>query len=322
MAVNSRGIGQQHTRGFFYELKKNKTLFFMLLPGMIVLLLNHYLPLFGVIIAFKDFKFLGINFFDSLLKSDWVGFTNFKYLFSSADAFVITRNTVLYNTAFIFLGLVAAVALAVAFSEMRFRRVARVFQGAMFLPHFLSWVVASHLFYAFLSYDQGFINRTLLPLLGLKPFAWYTDLRPWPFIIVFLNLWKWAGFNCVIYLAAILGLEPEHFEAATIDGANKWQQITKITIPQLVPLMITLTLLNIGQIFRADFGLFFHIPRNSGLLFPVTNVIDTYVYNTLLHSGDIGMSSAAGLYQAAVGFVLVLVTNLVVRKRHSEHALF
>ena len=312
----------QRRRGFFYELRKNKPLFIMLLPGAIVLLLNNYLPLFGVIIAFKNFMFIGSNFFDSLLKSDWVGFTNFKYLFSTTDAYVITRNTVLYNTAFIALGLVAAVALAIALNEMRFRRTARVFQGAMFLPHFLSWVVASHLFYAFLSFDQGFINKTLFPLIGLKPLGWYTDLRPWPFILVFLNLWKWAGFNCVLYLAAILGLEPEHFEAATIDGASKWQQITKITIPQLVPLMITLTLLNIGQIFRADFGLFFHIPRNSGVLFPVTNVIDTYVYNTLLHNGDIGMSSAAGLYQAVVGFVLVLITNQVIKKRYSEHALF
>ncbi|NLG84582.1 MAG: sugar ABC transporter permease [Firmicutes bacterium] len=313
-------MGQK--RGFWHEFKKNKALFLMLLPGFIVLLLNNYLPMFGVIIAFKNFKFVGDTFIESLLKSEWVGFKNFKFLFNTADAYAITRNTLLYNLAFIVIGLVVAVGLAVALSEMRFPRLARIYQGAMFLPYFLSWVVASYLVYAFLGFDTGFINKTILARLGLPPVSWYNDPRPWPFILVFMHLWKWAGYNCVVYLAAILSIDPEYYEAAIIDGASKWQQITNITIPQLVPLMTVLTLLNIGRIFYADFGLFFHIPRNTGILYPVTNVIDTYVYNTLLYMGDIGMSSAAGLYQAVVGFTLVIITNTVIRKTNRDYALF
>lgn len=322
MAEIGYGAIYQPRRGFFYEIKKNKVLFLMLLPGMIVLILNNYLPMFGVVIAFKNFKFVGSNFFDSLFKSEWVGFNNFKFLFGTTDAFVITRNTLLYNVAFISLGLVIAVTLAVALSELRFRRLARFYQGAMFLPYFLSWVVASYLVYAFLSFDTGFINKSVLAPLGIQPVTWYTNTKPWPFILIFMHFWKWAGYNCVVYLAAILALDPEHFEAATIDGASKWQQIIRITIPQLVPLMIILTLLNMGRIFYADFGLFFHIPRNTGMLYPATNVIDTYVYNTLLYMGDIGMSSAASLYQAVLGFILVIVTNHLIRRRNKDYALF
>lgn len=294
----------------------------MLVPGIIVLILNNYLPMFGVIIAFKNFKFSGTSFFSSLLESQWIGLKNFEFLFRTADAFTITRNTILYNLAFFVTGLIVSVSVAVMLNEIWSRKLAKVYQSFMFLPHFLSWVVANYIVFAFLSIDMGFVNNFLLKPLGFNAINWYSETKYWPFILIFMNTWKWAGYNSIIYLAAILGINNEYYEAATIDGASKWQQFTRITLPQIGPLIIMMTLLNIGRIFYADFGLFFQVPRNSGILYPVTNVIDTYVYNALMTMGDIGMSSAAALYQALIGFVLVLFSNLLVKRINPESALF
>lgn len=308
--------------GFWYTLKKNKIMLLMLVPGLLVLFFNNYLPMFGVIIAFKNFKFLGNDFFSSLYLSEWTGFKNFEYLFATTDAFIITRNTILYNLVFILIGLVFSVGIAIMLNEITTRRLAKFYQNAMFLPYFLSWVVASYLVFGFLSVNNGFINRSLLPFLGMKPIHWYSERQYWPFILVALNIWKWAGYNSIIYLASIIGFDQEYYEAATIDGASKWQQITHITLPLLNPLIVMMTLLNIGRVFYADFGLFFHIPKNTGILYPVTNVIDTYVYNSLLSMGDLGMSSAGALYQSVVGFLLVFTTNWIVRKLNKDYALF
>ena len=322
MAIPLRTESRKGLKAFFYELRKNKVLFLMLLPGMLFLLVNNYLPMFGVIIAFKNFKFIKSNFFSSLLASEWMSFKNFEFLFRTTDAFVITRNTLLYNAAFISIGLVVSIFLAVALNEIRSRKLAKFYQSVMFLPYFLSWVVASYLVFALLSVDKGLINRSILEPLGLYSVQYYSETRYWPFILIFMNTWKWAGYYSIIYLASIIGIDPELYSAATIDGANKWQQVTKITIPLLKPLMIILTLIQVGRIFYADFGLFYQVPRNTGMLYPVTSVIDTYVYNSLMVMGDIGMSSAAGLYQAVVGFLLVLGANLIVRKINPEYALF
>jgi putative aldouronate transport system permease protein len=278
--------------------------------------------MFGVIIAFKNFKFHGSNFFSSLFQSEWVGFKNFEFLFKTADAFVITRNTLLYNAAFIIIGLVISVGVAVMLSEVRSKKLAKFYQSSFFMPYFLSWVVVSYIAFAFLSMENGFINRTVLPALGMDPIPWYSEPKYWPFILIILNAWKWCGYNCLIYLASIIGIDREYYEAAMIDGASKWQQITKITIPLLMPVIVMMTLLNIGRIFNADFGLFFQVPRNTGTLFPATNVVDTYVYNSLMYMGDIGMSSAAALYQSVVGFILVLITNRMVKRINKDYALF
>jgi putative aldouronate transport system permease protein len=277
----------------------------------------NYLPMFGLIIAFKNMNF-GKGFF----RSDWYGFKNFEFFIRTPDAYLITRNTILYNLVFIAIGTVFAVICALALHELRNRRTAKFYQSIMFLPYFLSWVVVSYLAFSFLSVDMGFINTQLLPLFHVPPAEWYGDTQYWPPILVFCNLWKYTGYNSVIYLATIVGILPEYFEAATIDGASKLQQIRKITIPLISPVIIILTLLGIGRVFFADFGLFYQVPRNTGALFNVTNVIDTYVYRALVNSGDIGMSSAAGLYQSVVGFVLVLVSNLVVRRIDPTKALF
>ncbi|WAM31950.1 ABC transporter permease [Caldicellulosiruptor naganoensis] len=303
--------------GFVKELNKNFPLFIMALPGVILLIAFSYLPLFGLIIAFKDVRYdVGI------LKSPWVGFKNFEFLFKTPDAFIITRNTLLYNLAFIVLGNLAAVATAIALSEMRARFMAKFYQSVMFLPYFLSWVVVAYMAFAFLSVDLGILNTLILPKLGIEPIAWYVEPKPWPVILILANLWKYTGYNAVIYLAAITGIDPEYYEAALIDGASKWQQIKHITLPLLSPLVVVLVLLGIGRIFYADFGLFYQLPMNSGALYDVTNVIDTYVYRTLMGMNDIGMASAASFYQSIMGFILVLTSNLIVRRLDPEKALF
>jgi putative aldouronate transport system permease protein len=308
---------QSAVKQFFKEIFKNKVLFLMLLPGTLILFFINYLPMAGIIIAFKS-----IDYAKGFFGGDWIGFKNFEFFLATPDAFVITRNTVLYNLAFIIVGLVVSVFFAIILNELVNRKLARLYQSTMFLPYFLSWIVVSYLAFAFFSAEFGFVNSTILAPLGVEPIQWYTEPKYWPFILTFFNIWKYTGYNSVIYLASIVGIDTEYYEAAAIDGASRWQQIKHITLPMLTPLMVILTLLAVGRIFNADFGLFFQVTRNQGALFDTTNVIDTYVYRALMNSGDIGMASAAGLYQAVVGFILVFGSNFIVRKIDKEKALF
>jgi len=302
-------------RPFVYELRKNFSLYLMLVPGLLILLVNNYLPMPGILLAFKDF-----NYAKGFLGSDWVGFDNFKYLFTSSQAFVITRNTLLYNATFILVSITVALALAIALNELRSRKLAKLYQSVFFLPYFLSWVVVSSLVFSLLSVDQGLLNN-ILTSVGFEPINWYTEPKFWPAILVVVNTWKWTGYDSIIYLAAIVGIDKAFYEAAAIDGASRWQQIRHITIPTIMPVITILTLLKVGRIFYGDFGLFWNIPKNMGVLYNATNVIDTYVYRALTQSGDIGMAAASGLYQAVVGFSLVMISNAIVRKFDKENAL-
>jgi putative aldouronate transport system permease protein len=313
--VQSISVKKVNTR--LMKLKRALPLFIMMLPGLIYLLINNYLPMFGLIIAFKD-----INFAKGILGSDWIGFKNFEYLFSTRDAFVITRNTILYNGGFIIINTVLAIAVAIMLNEIKNKLAKSFYQSIILMPFLISMVIVSYLGFAFLSEDVGYLNNTILPKLGLDGFSWYSEAKYWPYILTFINMWKGIGFLCVIYLAAIIGIDQEYYEAATLDGANKWQQIIHITIPSIMPVIIMMTLLAIGRIFYSDFGLFYQVPMNSGAIYDTTNVIDTYVYRGLMQLGDIGMSAAAGLYQSIVGFVLVLVSNYLVRRKNKENALF
>lgn len=301
----------------FGKLKTNLILLSMIVPGFILFFLFNYLPMFGIIIAFKE-----INYGLGILKSPWIGFKNFEYLFKTVDAYIITRNTVLYNAAFIILGTFVSVAVAIALNEIKQKFLARFYQSVMFFPYFLSWIAISYLAFSYLSVDLGFINNVIFKNLGIEPVMWYSEPKYWPFILTLVNLWRYTGYNSVIYLAALMGISPTYYEAAQIDGANKWQQIRHITIPLLSPTIVILVLLAIGRIFYADFFLFFNVPLNNGALFDTTNVIDTYVYRALIQMGDIGMAAAASLYQAVIGFCLVLVSNLIVRKIDKEKSLF
>lgn len=298
-------------------LRKYIPLYIMMLPGLIYMLINNYLPLFGLSIAFKD-----VNYSKGIWDSDWIGFKNFEYLFKTDDAFIITRNTILYNAAFIVLGLIVSVGVAILLNEIRNKVASRFYQSVIILPFLISIIIVSYLVYAMFSVNTGMVNKTLLPALGLDPISWYTEPKYWPFILTIVHLWKAAGYSCIVYLAAIIGIDPEYYEAAKLDGASKWMQIRKITLPMITPVITILTLLGIGRIFFSDFGLFYQVPMDSGALFSTTNVIDTYVFRGLMQLGDIGMSSAAGFYQSLVGFVLVLVSNYVVRKIDKNNALF
>ena len=306
---------------FVRTLRENLILLLMVLPGAAWLILFFYIPVFGNIVAFKDYHITGEGFIDSVMKSKWVGFDNFKFLFSSKDAYIITRNTVLYNLGFIFLGLIVSVGIAIIFSELRSKRVVKVLQTSMLFPYFLSWVIISFFTDAFLNVDKGLVNH-ILTSFGMKAINFYSELWIWPALLLFLGIWKGFGYSSVMYYATIMGIDPTFYEAATVDGASKWQRIRNITIPQLSSLITVLTILAVGNIFRADFGLFYQIPHNAGALYSVTNVIDVYVYNGLTKSGDIGMTAAAGLYQSVVGLVLVLISNIIARRIDKNAALF
>lgn len=303
--------------------RKNKTnykkffpLYLMALPGIVYLFINNYMPLPGLVLAFKNY-----NARKGIYGSDWIGLKNFKFLFATNDAFIITRNTLCYNLVFIIVNTAAAIAVAIILSELT-HKIKKFYQSVILLPYMLSMVIVSYLVFGFLSMENGFVNHSILEPLGLAPVAWYTEKKYWPFILTIVNTWKTAGYSSLLYIAAITGIDDTLYEAAKIDGAGKFQQIWRITLPSLVPTIITLALLNIGRIFHANFGLFYQVPMNSGSLFDVTNVIDTYVYRALLKIGNIGMASAAGFVQSVVGFVLVYLSNLLVRKLSPDDALF
>jgi putative aldouronate transport system permease protein len=299
------------------RIRKYIPLYIMAIPGLAYLVVNNYLPMFGLVIAFKKLDFrLGI------WDSPWAGLQNFSFLFRTKDAFIITRNTILYNAAFIVVGTVLAIAIAILLNEIRSRLASRLYQSILLIPYLMSWVVVGYLAFAFLSSDTGYLNKALLRPLGLQEVSWYMEKKYWPFILILVNQWKNIGFTMVVYLASIVGINKEYFEAARIDGAGKWKQVRYITLPLLKPTVITLTLLNIGRIFYSDFGLFYQVPRNSGMLYDVTRTIDVYVYNALMKNTDYAMASAASFYQSVVGFVLIIGANLVIRKVNRENALF
>ncbi len=311
--VSAKTLAGNRTK---HNWKRWLPVYIMALPGVIYLFINNYMPLPGLVLAFKNY-----NARKGIFGSDWAGFSNFKYLFATPDAFVITRNTILYNVVFIIVNTILSIAVAIILSELT-TKVKKFYQSAILLPYLISAVIVSYLVFGFLSPENGFVNNTILGAMGKEGISWYTEKQYWPFILVFVNSWKGIGYSCIIYLATILGFDRAYYEAAAIDGATKWQQITKITLPMLKPTIIMLTLMSIGRIFYSDFGLFYQVPQNSGALLSVTNTIDTYVYRGLLELGDVTMSSAAGLYQSIVGFILVLGANLVVRKIDADSALF
>lgn len=292
-------------------------MYIMMIPGLLYLLINNYVPMAGIIIAFKH-----INWNKGIIDSPFAGLSNFEYLFKTKEAWIITRNTLGYNLAFIILGTVLAVAIAIVLNEIRSKFWKKSYQTIILLPYLISIVVVSYLVFALFSSESGFINHSILEPLGLKSISWYTEPKYWPYILTIVHLWKTVGYSCIIYYATVVGIDRGYYEAAVIDGANRWKQIIHITLPSLKPTMITLVLLAIGTIFYSDFGLFYQVPMDSGPLYDVTNTIDTYVYRGLIKLNDVGMSSAAGVYQSLVGFTLVYIANRLVIKFSKENALF
>ena len=297
------------------KFKRWVPLYLMMAPGLIYLFINNYMPMAGLVVAFKNY-----NVVDGIFGSPWAGLSNFTYLFN--DAWTITRNTLLYNIVFIIINLILGIAFAIFICDIRSKACKTIYQSAILLPFLMSIVIVSYITFAFFSGDNGMLNKTILPFFGKEAINWYSESKYWPVILVIVNTWKGVVYGCLIYISSISGIDPSFYEAAELDGASKWKQIRYITLPSIMPSVITLTLLNIGRIFYSDFGLFYQVTQNSGQLYDTTNVIDTYVYRALLQSGNIGMASAAGFYQSIVGFACVLLANVVVRKLSPENAMF
>ena len=295
------------------------------LPTTIWYIVFCYAPMFGVVIAFKNYRARpGRSFLWSLIhNSDWVGFENFQFLFKSSYFETMLRNTLVYNTIFIVLGVVIPVALAIMISQLYSKKLAKTCQTMMFLPHFLSWVVIGYFVYAFLATDAGLVNNTAKLLnIGNPKHQWYQDVGFWTWFLVFLNVWKTMGYNMVVYMATISGIDSHMYEAALIDGASKWQQTKYITIPTLRPIISIMFIMAVGNIFRSDFGLFYQATRNSGSLTSITQTIDVYVYKALLERPNINLSSAAALLQSVCGCLTIVVANIVVKKIDPEAGLF
>ena len=298
------------------ELRNNWLLFVMLIPAIIYVIVFAYWPMSGVVLAFKDFKTrLGIY------ASPWVGMQNFKFLHISGKLGLLTRNTLLYNLAFIFLGVVLEMGFAILLNEVAGRRFKKGLQTVMFLPYFISWVVVSAIMFNMFNYEKGTVNN-LLSSLGASRFDLYNSGGSWPLVLIIVNAWKKTGYGMVVYLAAITGMDQEIFEAASIDGANVWQKVRHITIPSLVPQMMILVLLALGNVFRGDFGMFYQTVKDNSNILPYTDILDTYVYRSLMQTGDIGMSAAAGLYQSVLCFVTICAANFLVKKAQPDYALF
>lgn len=298
------------------DLETNLALTTMALPGVILLFIFAYLPMVGLVIAFKDYKFA-----EGIWGSAWVGLENFRFLFGTDQAWRITRNTLLMNSIFIVTGTAASLTVAILMNEIYTSGVSKYYQTMLFFPYFMSWIIVSYFVFGFLNGDTGLVNKGL-KLFGVDTIAWYRSPEYWPAILTVAHLWNSVGFSSIVYLAGILGIDTQLFEAAKIDGATKWQQIRYIMLPMLLPLIIILVLLSIGRIFNADFGLFFFVPRDTPMLYSTTDVIDTFVYRSLVELGNISMAAAAGFYQSLVGFLMVVTANWIVRRINQDYSLF
>lgn len=298
------------------KLRRWLPLFIMGLPGLIYFFINCYMPLYGMLIAFKKY-----DYSKGIWGSEWNGIENFRYLFATDDAWLITRNTILYNLAFMILNVVLGVALAIFLNEVRLKKSKKIYQTILLLPYIMSFVVISYFTYAFLGDSSGLVNHLLMRL-GVERVSFYAESKYWPWILIFVYVWKNIGYQMIIYLSTIVGIDTTYYEAAEIDGATKWQQIRWITLPQLKSTVIMMTTIAMGMIFRSDFGLFYQTPRNQGLLYNVTDTIDTYVFRALINNGNMSMSSAAAFYQSIVCFITILVFNGIMNRISKEDVLF
>ena len=312
--ADKQNVGKKAIGGFAI-FKNNFELLILTIPALLGFFIFNYLPMFGVVLAFKEY-----NYRDGIFGSPWIGFENFKFFFESQDAWRVARNTVAYNATFIVVGIFSAVVIALLLYELSNRICIKVYQTAIILPRFLSWVIVSYITYILLNPKIGVFNQVLV-WMGKEPIQWYAETKYWPVILTLTNIWKNVGLDSIIYFAALMGVDQELYEAAKIDGANRVKQIIHISIPSILPVMTILFVLAVGNIFGGDFGLFYQVSRDVGVLYPVTDIIPTYVFRGLT-SGSYSMSTAVGLFQSVVGLILVVATNWIVKKIEPENSLF
>ena len=306
-------------KDFLKNTWKNRAHVVLALPAFLILLLFAYVPMFGLIVAFKRFSYS-----EGILKSPWNFPENFKMLLSNSDKFLlITKNTIKYYLIFTIIGTTLNIILAISIDQFVFKNAGRVMQTIMIIPVFISYAAVQFIVYAFLAKDAGILNNNILPLFGFKKqISFYTKAEYWTVILSIVNFWHGVGYGSVLYMSVLAGIDQELYEAAKIDGANKWQQIANITIPMLVPMVTVMLLLSVGGIMRSDTGLFYTVTRNNGLLYPTTQTIDAYVLNALLNSSNFGFTAATTFYQSVVGLLMMLLSNGIVRKLAPENALF
>ena len=311
-----RQVTRLKRNGFIKEILKNKVLYIMFLPVALWFIAFAYVPMGGIVIAFKDY-----NNAQGILWSDWNGIDNFKYLFLSGKALLVTLNTLKYNIIFLTCYTIFSLLVALMLAEMTGKWFKKIAQSFTFLPYFVSWVVVSSFLYNFFNYEFGTVN-TLLNSFGMEPVNIYSNVGYWYFILPFLYVWKWVGYGSVLYLSAIMGIDQECYEAATIDGANSYQKIFRITLPLLKPTVIILVLLGVGRIMRGEFDMFYNLIGNNGPLMDGTDIIDTLVFRSLAGTQDFGMASASGMYQSVLCFVIIMVVNTIAKKIDADYALF
>lgn len=314
--LNERRLANGRKKGIFHELVRNRILFLMLLPTLVFFFINSYIPMVGIYYAFTQF-----DFNTSLFEAKFVGLQNFRFLWQSGTLTKLTLNTVGYNAAFILFGNVLAIVCAILLNELKGRYFKKIAQSVMFLPYFVSFVILSVIVYNIFNYDNGFLN-TLLVQLGSERVDVYNKPWVWIFLIILFYLWKNLGYSMVIYLAAITGISDEYYEAAKMDGANIFHRIWYITVPMLKSTFVVLLLFALGSIMKGQFDLFYQLIGNNGVLYNTTDILDTYVYRSLKVTFDVGMASAAGVYQSLFGFILIMTVNYIIRKLNDEYALF
>lgn len=314
--MNNSGTLRPKKKGFLYDLKKNYIYILLLIPALTYVIIFSYIPMGGVIMAFEKY-----NYTLGLFGSPWVGMNNFKFLTVSNRLWSLTRNTLLYNIAFIVVGMIMEVGFAIIINEMRCRWFKKVFQTFIFLPYFISWVIAGAVIMTFLDYDNGMISR-LVKATGGEMINISITPEPWPYLLVFFRVWKGTGYGSIVYLSAITGIDQEMYEAAEIDGANSWQKVFKITLPNLIPTMVIMFLLACGQIFRGDFGMFYQLIGNNGVLMEKGDILDLYIYRAMAGNANLGYGAAAGLYQSVLCFITIMLANFIVKKIQPDYTLF
>lgn len=301
---------------FVHELKKNRTLFLMILPAVLITLVFSYIPMSGLILAFKDYRFD-----KGIFGSDWIGLDNFRFFFISGTGLRVTVNTVVYNLVNLITSQALSVVVAIIITEMNAKYFKKLTQSLIFLPYFISWIIVGAFVYNIFNVEYGTLN-SVLRFFGKEPVNLYQMPKAWFFVIMIFNSWKWVGYNSVVYISAITGVDASCYEAAEIDGANIWQRIYYITLPSIRPTIVIMLLLNVGRIMRGDFQMFYQIVGNNGQLYNATDVIDTFVFRSLTTSGDIGMTTAATLYQSVLCFIIITVVNSIVKKIEPDYALY
>lgn len=306
-------------RSFADTVKRRSALYVMLIPGVLYLILFNYLPMFGMILSFKK-----INFRDGILGSAWCGLDNFRYALSAPSLITALKNTILYNIVFLFIGMALSILLAIMLDLLWGKLSKKVYQTIMIMPHFLSWVIVSYLVFGFLSMESGVVNNTILPIFGIDKINWYMEPKYWPAILIIVYFWKSWGYSSIIYTSALAGVDVQLYEAADIDGASVPQKLWNITIPAIKPIISMMLILKVGAILTTDMGLFYQIPLNTPQLYNTTNVISTYTYNLMTGSGanTLGMASATSMLNSLVGFVLIIISNGIIKKLDSDGAIF